>query len=353
MLLDKNNNYFNNLPDKINIYLDEDTYNTIISDIEIFCFASKNDYISTIIENYGKTYREKYKDAYKTIFETIKENFPTTDKNINKATIAILKSLKNDKKENDKKCDKVISYRFQSKLEDERIEIQSYLKQHNIITSDYFRSFLQEFCDLSIENKEKILLADKVNKIDKAIEDKNNLWIKTNDKRDIVCSPYVLLASNDTGFNFLIGVKNNEIITCKLSNIKYCGNYDSVYDIPDDLLDELKKRRKNPTFAYESTSKIYVLLTDEGLKNLSAIKTLRPIGSKTENIKDLPKDALKEYKKVIKKYSAENLTLYCFDASFNQALYYFERFGANAIVIWPIELNNTIKAFYQEAVNRY
>ena len=356
--------------EKINIYLNEDIYNSLLHDIDIFdvCRKSdgsinKNDFISRIITNYGETFRNSYSDSFQTIIKVLKRNWITKENNYEKTASEIINALDKDLVNKKDEHDKALPFRPQLKnnlLMTELNEISLFLSQHNNISvSDYFRNMLEEFSKLPTDIKEHYLLLDTYNTIARAIRNRRCLnieYIIRNSsnkviKNECVCCPYAIYSSKDTGFNYLLGTIGDEIIVRKLSQITNVSVDKNFYNISDEVLSELERRKKNPEFAYDETSNIYVLLTDQGIKTLRQIKTLRPEGFPVET-RSIPKE-LRTILKDIRNKSKSTYILYCFNSSSRQAEYYFERFGENAIVVSPTDLNSKIKTYYQKAYSAY
>lgn len=354
--------------DKINIYLSDDTYNTLNHDMEVFDICrkkngeiNKNDFISRIIVNYGDEFRNNLVDSYNKIKDVLKESWITKDSDYDLVVSNLYNVIEKDKSDKASGHDNVIPFRPQIKndnLMDELNDVSIFLSEHNMSISDYFRSMLNEFCKLPSNDKERILLSSVYKVIEKAITNKRSINIevlikkdKSIDKIDTVCSPYALLPSRDTGFNYLLAVSEDTIRVFKLSDITYVTIDKAPYIIPENLREELKNRKRNPEFAYDSLVDIYVLLTDRGVTMLHRIKTLRPSGREIDD-KNLPKEISKIVKKVRKSFD-DKLYLYRFTSSKKQAEFYFERFGKNAIVVYPTELNEIIKNYYSDADRYY
>lgn len=237
-------------------------------------------------------------------------------------------------------------------------EISIFLSKHEMSVSDYFRSMIKEFSKLSFEQKEKVMFLTVYSTIEQAIKNKKNINITVSIRRknktaeqQFICSPYAIIPSSDTGYNYLLAASDDRIIVNKIQDIKYVSYDHSTYDLSEEITEELKNSKRNPEFAFEAPVKIYVLLTKWGIKMLHQIKTLRPSGKKIDDA-EMPKE-LKTKIDSIRNDLDQETELYCFNSSEKQAEFYFERFGSNAIVVYPESLRNKIAYFYKSGSLAY
>lgn len=91
------------------------------------------------------------------------------------------------------------------------------------------------------------------------------------------------------------------------------------------------QEKASSLFNIEETIKVTVLLTDSGIKRLQSIHWMRP----TFTIDN------------------DNRHLYHFMCTYENALYYFQRFGADAVIISPPNLREELTHIYREALEAY
>ena len=347
--------------EKINIYIEEKTFSTLEHDMDVFEVCRKkngeinrNDFLARLIVNYGKQYRDSMDTVRNEIKETLNKYWPEGKYYHDLMTADILSDIIAKGDINKIHTDTTLAFRPQKKNEELQFELEDiseYLSEREGISiSDYFRSMLETYCALPQFEREKIILLRNYREIQTAIRSRKIIRIITIYDESILCTPYALVANKAGTHNYLIGIIDGQVIPRILNRIKSVKRIDGQYVIPEELKQVLEERKKNPEYAFQEETEVYVMFNEAGLTELKLIKTGRPkrIGGSPE-IPDTVAAAASEWQK--NREGKWQLAVFrCTEA---QANYYFRRFGGNAYVISPQELNDRLAEFFQTAADQY
>ena len=358
---------------KINIYVSEETYERLITDMDLFgvCVSksgqpNKNDFINRLIINYSESFRNNYEAKYESIMNKLKESIiDKVDYEI--LSTSLLENINKIEMKNDQSNNVTIPYRPQTKNEalmDELKNIDSFLKKHKgeIPVSTYFRNMLNEYCSLPQNKREEIVFLKTYNIIQDAIRNKKHITFifdgfingqKT--KYDIGCCPFAMVSDKDRKSNYLLAYSDeadsdgnlipekNRILSRKLSKIlSVQRDLHKPYFISDDAIEELRNRKKNPDRIDNNVYNTYVLFNAHGYNKYRNMTNRRPIGSIVKDETSIDKDVLKVIKQARKKLGEEYCYLYRFDSTKFNIVNYFVRVGKDAVIVYPEEIAKAI-----------
>lgn len=347
--------------EKINIYVDEETFSTLEHDMDVFEVCRKkngeinrNDFLARLIVNYGRQYRESADRVRGDITNTLKKYWPKGKYYYDLVTADILSVI--NKKDTGAKehTDMILAFRPQKKNEELQFELEDisiYLSEREgISVSDYFRSMLESYCRMIQSERERIILLKTYNEIASAIRGKRVVRITGTDGESFLCTPYALVTNKAGQHNYLVGIVDGQVVPRILSRIRYIKRTEGKYEIPAELKEVLDERKKNPEFALQEEQDIYVLFNETGLTELKVMKTGRP--KRVTGTPEIPA-AVAEAAEAYMRKTGEERQLLVFRSTPIQAHFYFRRFGQNAYVIAPEELNRQLAEYFRSAADSY
>ena len=204
----------------------------------------------------------------------------------------------------------------------------------------YLKAIFEEYTKKPYYLREQIYFKEHIDKINYSL--KNNQMIKITLINNVKfwVSPFSLETEKTQTFNYLIGVarefnKNQTppktISSFRLSKIKDIYISERKSNISNQLKNSISKQLNNsgPQFMSSTECLIKVKLTEKGKKKYSSQIYMRPTYTKIED------------------------DIYYFYATETQIIYYFFKFGNDALIIEPIALKKYLEKFYYESYIAY
>lgn len=206
---------------------------------------------------------------------------------------------------------------------------------------NYFKAVLEDYTRQPVFERELIFFSSFVNQIELAIKLQCELKVTIESGKNYFIKPFKIVIDHSSTFNYLIGYSYQEkesiqttirISSFRLSRIKHLRLYRSR----SGFISESDKKAlsnvlnsKGPQFLSYNDIDIVVFLTSEGIKKYNNQINLRP-----------------RYQKIEGSY-------YYFNCSESQILYYFFKFGKDALIISPVNLQSRFKRAYKKAYDDY
>lgn len=323
------------MEEKIKIHVTKDVYDIILKDTESFEFykkdnisLNKNLFLTNLINNYYKIYQRKEEN----MINIIKSELKLENINDNNLAIRIVNKINRcsfiDKKE---KFSSVLSLKPTKESIATLKYIESYLL-NGASLSEFFRNMLTSYCSMPQDEREKIIFKEQYETIKKAIN-QNKKIVFTTTKYDILheADPYAIIDSKEEMHCYLLAKYKGICKTYRLSRITNVSIIKESIEI-DEFEKELfnKMIEHGPQFNYENNEEtIIIKLTKKGQDMYKSYYVHRP---KVDYIEG-------DY--------------YYFSCSFNQLSIYFRRFGKEAFIVTPHELQHQFFHFYRNALNHY
>jgi hypothetical protein len=181
--------------------------------------------------------------------------------------------------------------------------------------------------------REKIIHRENFELLQKAIQQNVQVCIQLQSGKVMNnVSVYSISASKDELFNYVLLCENKHNLTIRLASLKTVSILPATAHIPTEnqiLFDrQIACAPQYPMYSSDNEP-IQVQLTEKGKKLFEKIYLYRPTPIKIEG------------------------DIYTFDCSANQLLYYFERFGDNALIISPKKLGIYMRNYYHFALKKY
>ena len=323
------------MDEKIKVSLPQNTLNILRKDCTDFLILKENGkpnmnaFINTLIVNFYEAFsvneeifHQDLKNAISVVPEYYKE----------KVFSNVLKILTKKSEESlEKKNTVTFSFKPTKNSQTAVMHIEQVAVQNESISSFYRRMF-NDYISKPKNEREKIIHKENYEILQKAI--KLNVQVCMQLKSGMIhnnFSAYSIAQSKDELFNYVLGVGANNI-TVRLAKIKSISLLSNTINIPLEnkaLLD--RQIACAPQYPMYKTDKypIKVELTDAGVKLFEKIYLYRPTPTIVEG------------------------NVYTFDCSQAQVLYYFERFGNNALITSPKKLGIQMRNYHYFALKRY
>lgn len=210
--------------------------------------------------------------------------------------------------------------------------VEHVLLQSESLSSFYRRMFLL-YTQKTKNVRETIIHKENLDLLQKAI--KKGVQVCVQLQSGVVMnnlSIYSVAPSKDELFNYVLAYDTNRNVTMRLASVKTVSLLSISANIPEEnkLLFERQVACAAQYPMYSSDNElIQVQLTEKGKRLFEKIYLYRPTPVSIEG------------------------DIYTFDCSANQLLYYFERFGENALILSPARLGIFMRNYYHFALKKY
>lgn len=199
-------------------------------------------------------------------------------------------------------------------------------------TTQFFKGILESYARLPFAKREIVLLQDYIDDINKAINNKKMIKLKTHNL-DVEIIPYKIVRAKEGTFSYLIGFDQDiKVHAIRISHIRYLKLFGKAPKIPEKILintDEMIAEY-GPTFVEEPMQDVEIqFLTDKARIGYEYSIIHRPIHT---SIIDPEKN------------------IYLFKCSLKQAEYFFFRFAGEIKILKPIELRDRIVNAYKAGI---
>lgn len=324
------------MDEKIKISLSKNTLSLLKKDCAEFKITKENGqpnmnaFINTLIVNFyesfsarEETLHQELRNALSAVPEYYKEQ----------AFENILKVFaKRSDYTNDKTGTATFSFKPTKVSEKALMYVEHVLLQSESLSSFYRRMFLA-YAQRTKNEREKIIHRENFEILQKAIKQGTRVCIQLqsgNVMNNI--SVYAISPSKDELFNYVLLCADKHNLTIRLSSLKTVSLLPTASHIPEEnklLFDrQIACAAQYPMYSTDKEP-IKVQLTEKGKKLFEKIYLYRPTPVSIEG------------------------DVYTFNCSANQLLYYFERFGENALILSPKKLGIFMRNYYYFALKKY
>ena len=324
------------MDEKIKISISKNTLDILKKDCQDFRILKSNGtpnfnaFINILIVNFYKSFsaseetlHQELKDAISFVPEYYK----------NKAFDNVIKLLtKHGEDDYAKKESVTFSFKPTKISEQAILHIMHVILQNESISSFYRRMF-NAYSRKTKNEREKIIHKENYELLQKAIS--LGVQVCAQVSTGLVLKSYSIYAiepAKDELFNYVLGVSLSKNVTIRLAKIKTITLLSSPSVIPSEnkqLLDrQIACAPQYPMYNTDNQP-IKVQLTDKGIKLFEKIYLYRPTPIKIDG------------------------NVYTFDCSAMQVLYYFERFGDNALITSPKKLGVQMRNYHYFALKKY
>lgn len=233
---------------------------------------------------------------------------------------------------NDKKSSSTFSFKPTKVSEKALLYVEHVLLQNESLSSFYRRMFLA-YAQKTKNEREKIIHRENFEILQKAIKQSTQVCLQLQSGAVMNnISVYAISPSKDELFNYVLLCDNKHNLTIRLASLKTVSIIPTASHIPEEnqiLFDrQIACAAQYPMYSTDNEP-IKVQLTEKGKKLFEKIYLYRPTPVSIEG------------------------DIYTFNCSANQLLYYFERFGENALILSPKKLGIFMRNYYHFALKKY
>ncbi len=308
---------------KIKVNLDKDSYKRLLLDIETFEILkndgsiNKNKFLNLLFKNYFAKYQENQ--------EKQNNKFRKVLLNYNIKNEEIINSLNNEISFSDSTAYQNASITFILNNENDFLFESILDKLYGISSSSYFRNLILSYLKEPQYIRQTIIFKDKIDIINKAIENKNIVRIQLKNTTFEI-KPFVVTSTKEELYSYLLGINNLHIVAINISKILNIILLNDSYILTESELDLLNLNlEKGIQFPFDKICEAKITLSNNGIKLFKKRYLHRPIPDKI----------------------VDN-TLY-FSCSFSQLYFYFIAFANDIISIEPDSLAKKMLSSYKAA----
>lgn len=323
------------MEEKIKITISKNTLIKLENDCEKFLFnkssgeINRNLFFNTLIINYYK----QFSSIEETTKRDIKGIISTYTNKSQEITNEVLRYLANKELDAMSTSTTIINIK-PTKLTADAIQyINNFLLIDSSVSS-YYRRLFESYAKFSQSKRERIICSPVYAKILSTIKEKKKAYIILKNGNEIKeASIYTIKASSDELYNYvLFESQNGNPCTLRLSKIKSIELLNISANITSENISIFEKQIQYgiqyPIYSL-SEDPVKVKFTDKGLKMFKKIYLYRPKPSFIED------------------------NIYTFNCSHYQIVFYFKRFGGEAIIISPDKLTKHLQYFFSDSYKDY
>lgn len=231
-----------------------------------------------------------------------------------------------------KKCTATISFKPTKVSERAVLHIEHVLHQSESLSSYYRRMFIA-YAQKTKNEREKIIHKENYELLQKAIKRGVQVCVLLQSGSVLnKLSIYSVTPAKDELFNYVLAYADKHNTTMRLASIKTVTLLSEEANVPQDNRRLFERQvacaAQYPMYSTDNEP-IKVRLTEKGKILFDKIYLYRPTPVSIEG------------------------DIYTFECSANQLLYYFERFGENALIISPKKLGIFMRNYYYYALKKY
>lgn len=321
--------------DKIKISIPKTILELLKKDCKDFKILKKDNstnfnlFINTLLINYYEDFTAMEENLHNAINKAIEEVPLRYQEKLFQNIINIVSS-----KQTNSSGDKTTTFSFKPIKSSERVVlyIENILSKDESLSSFYRRLFIS-YATKTKNEREKIIHKENYFLIQKAIKKQLKIAIKlkSGEYYDDV-SVYAVSHSKDELFNYALLYYKSRNNTLRIASIDIVTILSEKSAIPQDNQILFNKQIENDvqyTIYNTDNEPIKVKLTEKGKKLFEKIYLYRPTPICIEE------------------------DIYTFNCSAQQVLFYFERFGENAIILHPKKLGIFMRNYYYFAYKTY
>ncbi len=324
------------MDEKIKISLAKNTLDVLKKDCADFKIVKENGqpninaFINTLVVNYYENFsanEESLQDNIKNALSVIPEYYRE------KVFYDVIKIFaKTAEPPENKKNTTTFSFKPTKISERALLHIQHVLLQSESLSSFYRRMFLS-YTQKTKNEREKIIHKENFALLQKAM--KRGVQVCVQLQSGVIVnnlSVYSVSPAKDELFNYVLAYDGKHNVTMRLASMQTVSLLSLSSDIPEKnkILFERQIACAAQYPMYNTDDEpIRVQLTEKGKKLFEKIYLYRPTPINIEG------------------------DVYTFDCSANQLLYYFERFGEDALILSPKKLGIFMRNYYHFALKKY
>lgn len=333
---------------KQHINLTAFTWNCIFDDIQSFNDITAKPNLSGFMNRIIDNFHEEARASVAAILRNREEEYISLLKSrfsgMSSADKAALAARLIDKD----KATLMESLNIKAKGEYRKIRLNKTIKQYlsDECTEDlyyaspglYLKALFEEYAALPYVQRERIYFKPLIQAIQDAIEYKKCLKLTSSDRQYIVI-PYGIETDKNTMYHYLVGysiinpLKEYKLVSFRLSrisDIRIMRSKSTSLTLRQKAYAESNIHDKGVQFLAGDIDEIIIRLTEKGIRKYRAQINLRPVYE-----------------------SIEETNIYHFRCTQAQILYYFFKFGADAVILFPPTLKEAFKRLYHEALDAY
>ncbi len=289
-----------------------------------------NAFINLLVMNYYEEFAAD-EDALRNKIEKALSSIP--EKYARTAFDEVLRAITSREREGHSKEKSVaLSFKPTKLTEGVFLHIENVLLRNDTLSS-FYRKLFVSYAQKTKNEREKIIHRQNYELLCRAINRGQQVCLSLeNEKIYGGVSVYAIAPARDELFNYALVYSDGKNRTIRLSKIKTVSSLADAADIPEEnrrLFDrQIVCGAQYPIYSTDDKP-IRVQLSEKGKELFNKIYLYRPVPTKIEG------------------------DVYTFECSANQVLYYFERFGAEALILSPKKLGVFMRNYYHFALKKY
>ena len=323
------------MPEKIKISVPEKIYEILRKDAKDFRILkpSGEENLNAFINNLVMNFYEEFAADDENLRESVKSALSTIpEKYAQEAFFEVMKAIAKRETEEDLGKSVSVSFKPTKASESVTIYIENVLLKNEAISSFYRRLFITYAKKLKNE-REKIIHKQNYELLISAVKKGMQVCISLDNGHiynDV--SIYAIEASKDELFNYALLFSDKKNRTVRLAKIKTVSLLAKSAEIPEKskkmFARQIVAGAQYPIYPSDNEP-IRVQLSAKGRELFEKIYLYRPTPLSIDG------------------------DVYIFDCSANQVLYYFERFGSEALILSPKRLGIFMRNYYHFALKKY
>lgn len=338
---------------KLCINLSRSARSVIAYDMQVFHCTSYAGFLNNVFQRY-------YTLAEASIFKACAEKKAELEKLLSEIESGTIKDAIIQKMVDlyrTELTNKVDTYGKGNKTETIRLQMDTFDKLINSNEADsyhgyagrYFKAVIEEYCTKTTYEREEIYLQVWHQMIQSAIKDAKELRLCLRTGENVWVRPYKICADDQFNYHYLVGLSRPNDRSgpwrefshriAELLKVTPTQYHSHISGDEKKRLEE-KLKKNGPQFMSDETAEtIKVRFTEEGLKKYRRIQHLRPL----EREEDKKENANASERSYIKEFTCTR----------RQAEFYFDRFGADAVILEPKDLAEHLLKHYRAAAEAY
>ncbi|MBO5051349.1 MAG: hypothetical protein J6D31_04060 [Clostridia bacterium] len=323
------------MTEKIKISVPQKTYELLRKDAKDFRILkpSGEENLNALINNLVMNYYEKFAADDESLRDNVKAALSTIPEKYAKEVFSeVMKAISQREKEED--LGKSVSVAFKPTKASEAVivYIENVLLKNESISSFYRRLFISYAKKLKNE-RERIIHKQNYELLSSAIKKGMQVCVSLDNGHVYTeASLYAIAASKDELFNYALFYSEKKNRTIRLAKIKTVSLLTQSAEIPEEaekmFVRQIAAGAQYPIYSTDNEP-VRVQLSAKGKELFEKIYLYRPTPVSIEG------------------------DVYVFDCSANQVLYYFERFGSEALILSPKRLGIFMRNYYYYALKKY
>ena len=323
------------MTEKIKISVPERIYELLRKDAKDFRTLKPsgeenlNAFINTLVVNFYEEFSaadEELRDSIDHALSSIPEKYAK------EAFFEVMNAIAKREKEEDFGKSVALSFKPTKASESATIYIENVLLKNEAISSFYRRLFISYSKKLKNE-REKIIHKQNYEILISAVNKGAQVCISLDNGHVYNdASIYAIEAAKDELFNYALFFGDKKNRTVRLAKIKTVSLLAKRAEIPEEsrrlFARQIAAGAQYPFYSTDNEP-IRVQLSEKGRELFEKIYLYRPTPTAVEG------------------------DIYVFECSANQVLYYFERFGAEALILSPKKLGIFMRNYYYYALKKY